>query len=113
MKDKKAIEQMIEQLKTLDTKGMYLNDFFHTWKESDDEIHAIFTVAEVLRAMREQNISPKVFDSGLGISLFGTIPPGRGSVSPAPATCWGLRCRIWMRRRARSPMARRSVRRPT
>lgn len=70
MKDKKAIEQMIEQLKTLDTKGMYLNDFFHTWKESDDEIHAIFTVAEVLRAMREQNISPKVFDSGLGISLF-------------------------------------------
>ncbi|MCI2076954.1 MAG: knotted carbamoyltransferase YgeW, partial [Sphaerochaeta sp.] len=70
MKDKKAIEQMIEQLKTLDTKGMYLNDFFHTWKESDDEIHAVFTVAEVLRAMREQNISPKVFDSGLGISLF-------------------------------------------
>ncbi|MFA7167665.1 MAG: knotted carbamoyltransferase YgeW, partial [Sphaerochaetaceae bacterium] len=70
MKDKKAIEMMIEELKTLNTNQMYLNDFFHTWKESDDEIHAVFKVAEILRAMRENNISPKVFDSGLGISLF-------------------------------------------
>jgi knotted carbamoyltransferase YgeW len=61
---------MIEELQTLKTQDMYLNDFFHTWKESDDEIAATFTVAEILRAMREQNISSKVFDSGLGISVF-------------------------------------------
>ena len=70
MKDKATIKKMIEELKTLKTEGMYLNDFFHTWKESDDEIKAVFDVAEILRAMRENNISTKVFDSGLGISVF-------------------------------------------
>ncbi len=44
--------------------------FSTPWKESDDEIAAVFQVAEVLRALRENNISTKVFDSGLGISVF-------------------------------------------
>lgn len=70
MKDTASIKKMIEELKGLKTQDMYLNDFFHTWKESDDEIAATFQVAEILRTMREQNISSKVFDSGLGISVF-------------------------------------------
>ena len=70
MKSNAEMKAMIEVLKKLDTGRMYLNDFFHTWKESDDEIHAVFQVAEILRAMRENNISTKVFDSGLGISVF-------------------------------------------
>ena len=70
MKDKAAIKKMIEELKTLKTDDMYLNDFFITWEQSDDEIAAVFQVAEILRAMRENNISAKVFDSGLGISIF-------------------------------------------
>ena len=69
-KDKGEIRKMIEELKKLNTSNMYLNDFFHTWKESDDEIAAVFQVAEILRGMRENNISSKVFDSGLGISVF-------------------------------------------
>lgn len=68
--EKEQIKDLIEKLKKLDTKNMYLNDFFHTWKESDDEIAATFQVAEILRALRENNISTKVFDSGLGISIF-------------------------------------------
>jgi len=70
MKDKATIKKLIQELKALDTKDMYLNDFFHTWKETDDEINATFVVAEILRGLRENNISPKVFDSGLGISVF-------------------------------------------
>ncbi len=70
MKDKAAIKKMIEELKTLKTDDMYLNDFFLTWDQSDDEIAAVFQVAEILRAMRGNNISAKVFDSGLGISIF-------------------------------------------
>ena len=69
-KTKAEILSMIETLKGLKTENMYLNDFFHTWKETDDEINAVFEVAEILRAMRENNISTKVFDSGLGISVF-------------------------------------------
>ncbi len=70
MKTIQEIRQMTDALRKLDTSRMYLNDFFHTWKESDDEIAAVFQVAEVLRAMREDNISCRVFDSGLGISIF-------------------------------------------
>lgn len=64
------IKQLIEKIKKLNTKNMYLNDFFLTWEKSDDEIAATFAVAEGLRALREQNISTKIFDSGLAISLF-------------------------------------------
>ncbi len=68
--DKIGIGEVIRSLSTLRTEKMYLNDFFHTWKQSDDELQATFKVAEILRSMRENNISSKVFDSGLAISLF-------------------------------------------
>ena len=60
----------IEKLHRLHFKEMYENDFFLTWEKTDDEIEAVFTVADALRYMRTQNISTKVFESGLGISLF-------------------------------------------
>ncbi len=68
--DKLRIEELIRSLARLNTKKMYNNDFFLTWDKSDDELAGTFAVAEILRAMRERNISPKVFESGLGISLF-------------------------------------------
>ncbi|RKX93107.1 MAG: knotted carbamoyltransferase YgeW, partial [Spirochaetes bacterium] len=68
--DKLRIEELIRSLARLNTKKMYNNDFFLTWEKSDEEIAGTFAVAEALRAMRERNISTRVFDSGLGISLF-------------------------------------------
>jgi knotted carbamoyltransferase YgeW len=59
-----------ELIKKLDCKNLYQNDFLLTWDKTQEELEAIFTVAETLRYLRENNISPKVFDSGLGISLF-------------------------------------------
>ena len=47
-----------------------MNDFFLTWEKTFDELRAVWTVADALRHLRENNISTKVFDSGLGISLF-------------------------------------------
>lgn len=70
MKSIAEIEALIRKVSGLDTKRMYLNDFYHTWKESDDELAAVFAVAEALRGLRENNISSKCFDSGLGISVF-------------------------------------------
>jgi knotted carbamoyltransferase YgeW len=49
---------------------MYGNDFFLTWEKSYDEILATFTVADALRWLRENNVSTRIFDSALGISLF-------------------------------------------
>lgn len=64
------MKQLIEKINSLNLKNMYLNDFFLTWEKSDEEIEGVFLVAELLRKMRENNISARIFDSGLGISLF-------------------------------------------
>jgi len=66
----KTLQTYIDKLNALNFKEMYNNDFFLTWEKSDDEIEAVFLVADALRYMRENNISTKVFESGLGISLF-------------------------------------------
>ena len=66
----KKLQGYIDKLNKLNFKEMYNGDFFLTWEKTDDELEAVFTVAEALRYMRENNISTKVFESGLGISLF-------------------------------------------
>ena len=64
------LQAYIDKLNKLNFKDMYNGDFFLTWEKTDDEIEAVFTVADALRYMRENNISTKIFESGLGISLF-------------------------------------------
>ena len=59
-----------DKLNKLNFKEMYEGDFFLTWEKTDDELEAVFTIADALRYMREHNISTKIFESGLGISLF-------------------------------------------
>ena len=49
---------------------MYKSDFYWTWDKTDEELEAIFTVADALRDLRERNQSTRIFDSGLGISIF-------------------------------------------
>ncbi|MCI6172998.1 MAG: knotted carbamoyltransferase YgeW [Clostridiales bacterium] len=65
-----ALKQYLDHLRSLHFADMYENDFFWTWDKTDEEIEAVFTVADTLRYMREHNISTKIFDSGLGISIF-------------------------------------------
>lgn len=64
------LQAYIDKLNALNFKEMYENDFFLTWEKTDDELEAVFTIADALRYMRENNISTKIFESGLGISLF-------------------------------------------
>ena len=62
--------ELARHLSTLNINNMYKTDFYWTWDKTDDEIDAIFTVADALRDLRERNKSTRVFDSGLGISIF-------------------------------------------
>ena len=64
------LQGYIDRLNALHFKDMYENDFFLTWEKTDDEIEAVFVLADALRYMRENNISTKIFESGLGISIF-------------------------------------------
>ena len=66
----KTLQDYIDKLKALNFKDMYENDFFLTWDKTDDELEAIWVLADALRFMREHNISTKIFESGLGISIF-------------------------------------------
>ncbi len=66
----KTFEDLIAKLDSLKIDDMFKNDFFLTWEKTEDELEAVWTVADVLRNLRERNISTKVFDSGLGVSLF-------------------------------------------
>lgn len=64
------MSKYIEELAKLDFSKMYGDDFILTWEKSMDELKSVFAVADALRDCRTRNISPKIFDSGLGISLF-------------------------------------------
>ena len=65
----KALE-LAKHLESLNIKNMYQSDFYWTWDKTNDEIDAIFTVADALRDLRERNKATRIFDSGLGISIF-------------------------------------------
>ena len=62
--------ELARHLETLHINNMYKNDFYWTWDKTDEEIDAVFTVADALRDLRERNKNTKVFNSGLGISIF-------------------------------------------
>ena len=64
------VKQFTDVISQLKLDKMYEGDFFLTWEKSVDEIKGVFAVADALRHLRENNISAKIFDSGLGISLF-------------------------------------------
>ncbi|MDC7124127.1 MAG: knotted carbamoyltransferase YgeW [Spirochaetales bacterium] len=66
----KELQTLIEKLSKLNTSSMSEKDFFLTWEQSDDEIDAVFKTADILKRMRENNISPRIFDSGLAVSIF-------------------------------------------
>ncbi len=65
-----TIDRLADQIKKLDLSKMVESDFFLTWEKTADEISGVFAVADALRTLREQNITARIFDSGLAISLF-------------------------------------------
>jgi knotted carbamoyltransferase YgeW len=64
------VKKYTDRLDQLQFSNMYDGDFFLTWEKSREELEAVFTVADALRHLRENNVSTRIFDTGLGISLF-------------------------------------------
>ncbi|MCX6303445.1 MAG: knotted carbamoyltransferase YgeW [Bacteroidetes bacterium] len=52
------------------TDGLFGKDFLLTWEKKREDLETILSVAEDLKMLRDQNISPRCFDSGLAISNF-------------------------------------------
>ena len=64
-----TIENILSQLRSLNTE-LYNGDFLLTWDKNSDELKKILLTAEALKTLREQNISTRIFDSGLAVSIF-------------------------------------------
>jgi knotted carbamoyltransferase YgeW len=64
-----SIEDLLEKLSG--TNAQHSSpDFLRTWDKSQEEIEAHLYVTQLLREMYYQDISPKVYDSGIAISIF-------------------------------------------
>lgn len=64
-----SLQDKIQKLNRFRT-DLYRKDFLLTWEKTQEDLQAILEVAEILKEMRDNNISPRVFDSGLAISNF-------------------------------------------
>lgn len=62
--------QKIAELKKLDLKNLFHNDFLLTWEKSVDELKGLMLIAECLKELHREGKSVRVYDSGLGISIF-------------------------------------------
>ena len=67
---RQSIPEAIGKLRGLRLDRMFQADFLLSWDKSTDEIRAVLAVAEILKAMRADNISAKIFDSGLAVAIF-------------------------------------------
>ncbi len=50
--------------------GMFGKDFLLTWEKSLQDLELVLDVALLLKQLRDLNISPRVFESGLAVSNF-------------------------------------------
>ncbi|MCF7912619.1 MAG: knotted carbamoyltransferase YgeW [Candidatus Cloacimonetes bacterium] len=65
---KKILEKIIK-LQELNTE-MYGKDFLLTWEKSLEEIESTVLTAEILKLMHDNNISARIFETGLAVSNF-------------------------------------------
>jgi len=64
------IKQLLNEIQNRKTDQLFGKDFLLTWEKSHKDIEQVLDIALLLKEMRDQNISSKVFDSGLAISVF-------------------------------------------
>ena len=64
-----ALRARIDALAALDA-GLYDDDFLLSWQQSDDAIRFVVLAAEILESLARHGISARLFDTGLGLSIF-------------------------------------------
>jgi knotted carbamoyltransferase YgeW len=64
-----ALQRKIERLASLEPE-LYEKDFLLTWQYPDQTIRTVLLAADVLEDLARAGILSRVFDSGLGISIF-------------------------------------------
>lgn len=60
----------MEKLPEKENNGLFGKNLLRTKDMSDEDIKAIAAGACALKTMRDNNVSPKIFDSGIAVSMF-------------------------------------------
>lgn len=60
----------INKLPDSEENGLYGKNLLRTWDMSDADIKAVAKGACALKSLRDNNVSPKIFDSGIAVSMF-------------------------------------------
>ena len=63
------VKEILSQLEANPT-DLYNNSFFITWRYPKETINAVLLVAEALQRLHRAGKSTRVFDTGLGLSIF-------------------------------------------
>ena len=64
------VHRLIDGLSSGALAELHGNDFLLTWDKSREALEAVLGIAGILKLLRTRNISTRVYDSGLGISIF-------------------------------------------
>ncbi|HET6451661.1 MAG TPA: knotted carbamoyltransferase YgeW [Spirochaetia bacterium] len=64
------IHRLIDGLSPRALAELRGHDFLLTWDKTREELETILQVARLLKLLRTSNVSTRVYDSGLGISIF-------------------------------------------
>jgi len=64
-----TLHDRIEGLREL-APGLHDRDFLLTWRQSETTLRFVLAAAAVLERMHRENLSARLFDTGLGIAIF-------------------------------------------
>lgn len=59
----------IEKFQSL-SSNLFSKDFLLTWEKSKNDLEYLLKLAQLLKDLRDNNISTKMFESGLAVSIF-------------------------------------------
>ena len=61
---------IIDKLPGSEENGLFEKSFLRTWDMTDKDVTAVVNGACALKKLRDENISSKIFDSGIAVSMF-------------------------------------------
>ena len=65
----KEFEHYISNIKTTEA-SLFQKDILLTWERSVEELKAVLNIADALKYLHSNNISTRLFESGIAVSLF-------------------------------------------
>ena len=63
------LHRLVDEIAAI-PNDLHDRDFLLTWEASDDALRLVANAAAALRALHRQGLSARLFDTGLGISIF-------------------------------------------